>query len=81
MLAFAFVSPAQSSKKESGKRYRMIVKLDTAAIKKGKHLELAQTFSITHFIEYYVENGKEITTKKYGSLIITELYKDSDFTY
>ncbi len=71
---------AQSSKKEIINRNRQILALDTLQIKNGKHLDLAETFSVEKFIEYYVENGGK-RNKKYGVLRIVELYKDSVYTY
>ena len=44
-------------------------------------MEFAKTFSLKTFIEYYVEYGKQMFTKKDGLLRIEELYEDSVFTY
>ena len=78
---FGAVAVAQTSKKDASRYYKTITKLDTLAIQNGEHLEHAKTFSLGEFIEYYVENGKDVQTKKFGRLSMAELYKDSLFTY
>lgn len=71
----------QNSKKESTDFYRQISKLDTNEIKSGKHLDVAREYTIERFVSYYIEHGEIQNTKKYGTLIIQELYSDSSFRY
>ncbi|NML39942.1 hypothetical protein HHL17_22265 [Chitinophaga sp. G-6-1-13] len=54
---------------------------DTAAIKTGRYLEYAKTFSVKEFVEYYVKEGKVSASKKWGDLYIVPLYKDLSFTF
>lgn len=71
----------QSSKKERIQNYRDITRLDTSAVKMGKHLEYAWTYSAKQYIEYHAKFGTTDMSKKWGPTIIEQLYKDSAFTY
>jgi hypothetical protein len=75
------VSLSQNSKKEVSNYYKQLRKIDTFEVMQGKHLELAKLFTIEVFISYYLQHGKEIDTKKYGTHYFTQLYKDPNFTY
>jgi len=71
----------QSSKKERIQSYREMTRLDTSALKMGKHLEYAATYSAKQYIEYHAEYGTTNMSKKWGETIIEQLYQDSTYTY
>ncbi|MGG9962317.1 hypothetical protein [Ferruginibacter sp. SUN106] len=50
-------------------------------IKSQQHSELARELTIENFMRYYIENGKEKFSKKYGKEYIDSLYTDSVYTY
>ena len=84
-IVLLFLNPSitwsQGSKKETNDYYQQIHKTDTAEIRKGQHLELAQYFTIEHFVAYYLEHGKTLDTKKNRLQTIEELFSDSEATY
>jgi|GEM_PF-2809641 len=72
----------QSSKKDAVSFYSKLNEIKVADVKKGKHLEVANELSADRFVQYYLETGKKVQSKKYGDYILfEELYKDSLFTY
>lgn len=71
----------QSSKKEAIQHFRDITRLDTSAIKMGKHLEYAQPYSVKQYVEYHAKYGTTDISKKWGTTIIEQLYQDSTYTY
>ncbi len=72
---------AQSSKKAAIDQHEQISQLKHADIANGKYLNLAHPFTRKQFVEYYIANTNEIDNKKYSKLVISEVYKDSGFTY
>jgi hypothetical protein len=75
------VAQGQHSKKEVIKYPRLTLRLDTAKIKKGEQLEYANRYSVKKFIEYQIEYGERLEDKKWGTMRIEQLYKDSINTY
>ncbi len=71
----------QSTKRETIDFYKAIHNLDTNDVKRGKNLELARHFPIEKFVAYYLENGKIEYNKKYGLLLISEFFVDTQFCY
>lgn len=72
---------AQASKKAVDSSYSLLLYVNVAEVRLGKHLDLAKRYSLENFIEYYIRSGKESFTKKDGTLTIEELYKDSADVY
>lgn len=74
-------SIGQNSKKETIGRYKQLTSLTVEQIKSQKYSELARELTIENFIVYYIENGKEKFSKKYGNEYIDSLFNDSVYTY
>jgi hypothetical protein len=72
----------QSSKKRSVSFYSKLNEIKISDIKNGKHLDVAKELPVDRFVQYYLEVGKKVQSKKYGDYVLfEELYKDSLFTY
>lgn len=56
-------SQAQVPEKGGNKK---LLQITTQDVRSGKYLDRAKLFSPEKFVEYYVQNGKEIETKKWG---------------
>lgn len=72
---------AQTSKKEMSGRFRQLTGLTVTEIKSKSYSHLARQLSLEAFVAYYLENGKEKFTKKYGREHIDTAYSDSSYTY
>ena len=74
-------SSGQHSKKESINRYQKIASLTIAEIKTRSYSDLARELSLEDFLAFYIENGKERLSKKYGRETIDSVYRDSTYLY
>jgi hypothetical protein len=68
----------QTSKKEIRQEW---AKVQPGTVSQGKMLHMAQQQSVTEFLAYYLDAGKEHYSKMYGHEKMGELYVDSQFIY
>src|SRR5215211_1742887 len=71
----------QNSKKESINRYHKAINLSIDKIKTQAYSNLARELLLENFMTYYIENGKQQISKKYGHETIDSVYQDSTYTY
>ncbi|HRP91205.1 MAG TPA: hypothetical protein PKX92_14350 [Edaphocola sp.] len=72
----------QSSKKNAISFYSKLKDINVSDIKNGEHLEIAKEMPVDRFVQYFLQEGKKIPSKKYGDYLLFEkLFKDSLFTY
>lgn len=74
-------SSGQHSKKESINRNQNISSLTIDQISTQSYSDLARELSLEDFLVFYIENGKEKLSKKYGRETIDSVYRDSTHTY
>ncbi|HTO17460.1 MAG TPA: hypothetical protein VLZ83_16965 [Edaphocola sp.] len=76
-----FNSFGQGAKKETILRYKNLTSLSIDSLKTKSYSDLARELSIEEFMSFYIENGKEKISKKYGKEYIDSLYTDSIHTF
>lgn len=81
ILSFSTNTFGQNSKKEGISRYKKLTSLTLNDLKTRSHSELARELSVENFMIYYIDNGKEKLSKKYGQESIDSIYHDSIYTY